>query len=312
MSDVKSVRSHSGALVLLLATNFVLRALVAVRPLETIDRLTIPDDAYLALHLARSIAHGIGPFYGTALTNGFQPLFVFLCVPAFWLFPGDLAMPVHFALLLLSIFDTAALYFLFRIINQEGSHPVSPFIAGVLWLLSPYVLKTSSNGLETMMASCLMLALFCYYRAYVALSNGPCAGPAMVRIRTRCRRFHRRQDRQRFLRYDHTCPDSFASSSQSRICWVRPPRGMSSPDDASLASLFLLLYGRSLSCQWYHGTIPRTIVRFSGANALQLVFPCSGTRNHHHCARKLASGCLPVNPHHAFDRRSKTGRSPDP
>lgn len=171
MNELRSVRSASGALFLLLAANFLLRAFIAVRPIEAIDRLTIPDDAYLSLHLARNIAHGLGPLYGAACTNGFQPLYVFLCAPAFWMFPTDATMPVHFALLLLSVFDTLALYFLFRILRREGFRAESMYVAGVVWLVSPYVIRTTLNGLETMIASCLMLAFFWYERSHVARTS---------------------------------------------------------------------------------------------------------------------------------------------
>jgi hypothetical protein len=166
-------RKHACALLLLLAVNFILRAVVALRPLAAIDGLTIPDDAYLSLHLARSIAHGLGPFYGKAFTNGFQPLYVFLCVPAFWISTVDLIFPVHYALLLLSVVDTLALYLLIRIIRRESRHPAVPFIAGVLWMFSQYPLRTTMNGLETMLAVCTALALLLYYQRQFSVKPVP-------------------------------------------------------------------------------------------------------------------------------------------
>ncbi|MEK7250053.1 MAG: hypothetical protein AAB209_06475, partial [Bacteroidota bacterium] len=65
----------------LLAINVCIRCIVAARPLEYLDGLTIPDDAYLSLTIARNIAKGLGPLYGFEYTNGFQPLYVFLMVP---------------------------------------------------------------------------------------------------------------------------------------------------------------------------------------------------------------------------------------
>jgi len=52
------------------------RLWMASRPIEQIDGLTIPDDTYLSLTVARNLAAGKGPLYGEGFTNGFQPLWV--------------------------------------------------------------------------------------------------------------------------------------------------------------------------------------------------------------------------------------------
>ena len=44
----------------LLALHVGLRLAVWLRPVRELDDLVLPDDAYLSLHLARSIAHGLG------------------------------------------------------------------------------------------------------------------------------------------------------------------------------------------------------------------------------------------------------------
>ncbi|MGB5105870.1 MAG: hypothetical protein WBP29_04150 [Candidatus Zixiibacteriota bacterium] len=76
----------------LLAVNLVSRLLIAIRPLKFIDGLTIPDDAYLSLNIARNIAKGLGPLYGSDFTNGFQPLYVFIVAPIYAVFSHDLAV----------------------------------------------------------------------------------------------------------------------------------------------------------------------------------------------------------------------------
>jgi hypothetical protein len=73
--------SFPAALVAVLALNLVVRLAVILRPLDEVDNLTIPDDAYLSLQIARNIAHGLGPWYSTGYTSGFQPLYA-LALPA--------------------------------------------------------------------------------------------------------------------------------------------------------------------------------------------------------------------------------------
>src|SRR4030067_2176688 len=114
---------HGKFIPFVLLGNFALRLIVALRPVKYLDGLTLPDDTYLCLTLARNIANGLGPLYGTDYTNGFQPLYVFLTAPLYWLFPNDLVTPVHAALILLIIFDTATLYLIYRLVRRESLSP---------------------------------------------------------------------------------------------------------------------------------------------------------------------------------------------
>src|SRR4030095_357231 len=57
------------------------------------------DDGYYVLAIARRIGLGQGVTYdGTTLTNGFQPLWVFLCAPLFWLSDGERLSGVRYVL----------------------------------------------------------------------------------------------------------------------------------------------------------------------------------------------------------------------
>jgi len=151
---------HKIILPALLLSNLALRLVVALRPLKYIDGLTIPDDTYLCLTLARNIAKGLGPLYGIDYTNGFQPLYVFLAAPLYWLFPSDLAAPVHAALVLLIIFDTATLYLLYKLVSRESLSPVTPILIALAWIMSPYSIRIALNGMETSVAMFFAVAGF--------------------------------------------------------------------------------------------------------------------------------------------------------
>src|SRR6188474_2715798 len=59
---------------------------IVARPLHAVFDDPLSDDGYYVLAIARRIALGQGVTYdGATLTNGFQPLWVFLCAPLFWL-----------------------------------------------------------------------------------------------------------------------------------------------------------------------------------------------------------------------------------
>jgi hypothetical protein len=151
----------------LLGLNFILRVLVAVRPLKYIDGLTIPDDAYLAMTLAKNIGAGHGPLYGHNFTNGFQPLYVFLIAPIYRLFPNDLFTPVHLALLISILFDTATLYIIFRLAQMTSYDNATPILAASAWALNPYSIYTATNGLETSLALFMIALTYYFYIMYL-------------------------------------------------------------------------------------------------------------------------------------------------
>jgi hypothetical protein len=152
---------------LLLVLNLLVKGFVALRPLKYIDGMTLPDDAYVCLTLAKNIAKGLGPLYGADYTNGFQPLYVFLTAPLYWIFPNNLIAPVHAALILLIIFDTATLYLLYRLINRESLSPITPILMAVAWILSPYSIRIAVNGMETAIAMFFIVAALFILRGMI-------------------------------------------------------------------------------------------------------------------------------------------------
>ncbi|OGC91353.1 MAG: hypothetical protein A2W25_09250 [candidate division Zixibacteria bacterium RBG_16_53_22] len=162
---------HGKFIPFLLLANFALRLIVALRPLKYIDGLTLPDDTYLCLTLARNIANGLGPLYGFDYTNGFQPLYVFLTAPLFRLFPNDLVTPVHAALVMLIIFDTATLYLIYRLVRRESLSPITPVLIAIAWIINPYSMWSSLNGMETSVAMFFVVAGFYTLRGMMLKRN---------------------------------------------------------------------------------------------------------------------------------------------
>jgi hypothetical protein len=134
---------------------------VALRPLQYLDGLTIPDDAYLSLTIARNIAKGLGPWYGAGLTNGFQPLYVFMMAPVYFLF-DDPAKAVHVALIRLTIFDTLTLFVLLRMVAAKSRSLAAPLIVAAAWILNPTVIGTTLNGLETAVSFFFIVSAFSF------------------------------------------------------------------------------------------------------------------------------------------------------
>ena len=158
--------SRRFTLPILLGLNFLIKFWVAVRPLKIIDGHTIPDDAYLCLTIARNIARGLGPLYGFDFTNGFQPLYVFLMTPAFWLFPGDHVAPVHAALIVGVIFDTASLYLLYKLVADQSRLQLTPILISLAWILSFSIIRTTLNGMETAISMFFIVLAYYYYMKF--------------------------------------------------------------------------------------------------------------------------------------------------
>lgn len=148
--------------VLLLAA--LLRLGIATRPIAAIDGKSLPDDTYISLELARQIGQGNGPRFGDQMTNGFQPLYVFLMAPAFAGYDAPalsdtvvLDRITNLALILLALFDLASMGLWVCILRRRfGDHP-AVFLAMLWWAVHPTVLTTAANGLETAIAVFFLL-----------------------------------------------------------------------------------------------------------------------------------------------------------
>lgn len=146
----KSVQHSSFMLLFLL--NLVLRFFFASFPLERIDTLTLPDDTYISLTLARNIAQGLGPLYGDTFTNGFQPLYVFLI--SFLSRLGDFSpdLLVKLSLFVLAFFDVLTLGVIYLVVLRMTERVSIAFLTGLFWVFSPFAIATTLNGLETSIA----------------------------------------------------------------------------------------------------------------------------------------------------------------
>lgn len=162
-NDLKSFR---GVVLVIFVVGLLLRLWIAWRPLPTIDNLLFPDDTYISMAIARNMALGRGmTFDGLAITNGFQPLYVFLLVPLFKLIPNQLDLPIHIALTGLALLNMATAYFLMKILLRLIGQ-VAALFGLLIWVFSPIVIREGINGLETGMAVFWMaLATAVYVRA---------------------------------------------------------------------------------------------------------------------------------------------------
>ncbi len=152
----------------LLALGLAIRLAISFQDLDfQVNYGPLVDDAFYSLKIAKNLAAGHGfTFDGIHRTNGFQPLYVFLMVPVFRLVPDEALAPLQSALVILSIFNIAAAFLLFRIVNRAyGGNPA--LLALGIFCLSPYVIENGMSGLETTIAAFFMLACLDFYLARI-------------------------------------------------------------------------------------------------------------------------------------------------
>lgn len=152
-------------LVVLLTAGALLRLAAWSRPLAVLDSLSIPDDAYLSLEIAKNIGQGLGPLHGPGRTNGFQPLYVFLAAPFYAFTSPDKIQELDFldaavkrAMLIPILFDLMTGLLLAVLLSRRFGWTAATFVGLLIWMLHPTVVYTALNGLETSIAVCMVLS----------------------------------------------------------------------------------------------------------------------------------------------------------
>jgi hypothetical protein len=118
----------------------------------------LADDAYYYFQIARNAAAGAGlSFDGLAPTNGFHPLYAWLCVPLFWIWPDHAWVPVHAALTILALCTAATAWMLFRL-GQECASERAGALMSLFFLTSPFVWLLPLRGTEEALGTLLLVA----------------------------------------------------------------------------------------------------------------------------------------------------------
>jgi len=122
-----------------------------------LDQLFLPDDTYYTLSISRNIARGLGPTTdGTIMTSGFQPLITLLQIPVFWL-ASNIYFPVRWAVFVSAFFGVVSVGLVGRIVAKAGGSVWAALGAMLFVATSPIIVSNALNGLETSLASALVL-----------------------------------------------------------------------------------------------------------------------------------------------------------
>lgn len=120
------------------------------------------DDAYYYFKVAQNISEGRGStFDGINPTNGYHPLWLWVCIPIFALARFDLILPLRILLLVMGGLSAATAILLYRVIGRVFV-PALGAVAALYWAFSRDILvRVYQQGLETGIAA-FFVALFVY------------------------------------------------------------------------------------------------------------------------------------------------------
>jgi len=106
------------------------------------------DDSFYAFSIARNIAEGEGVTYSGTPTNGFQPLFIYLCVPFYWVFGRNDPVAIHAILVMLALVSSGTGLLVYGWLRSLKC-PIGALLGLAVLSLSPHFIANGVNGLET-------------------------------------------------------------------------------------------------------------------------------------------------------------------
>jgi hypothetical protein len=108
------------------------------------------DDAFYYYKTAQNVVDGKGfTFDGFGRTNGFQPLWMLVLLPVFFIIRNDLITPLRVVIGLQTLLSLGAALILYRLFQKNCSKPVS-FLMALGWSMLPAIHDlTNQGGMES-------------------------------------------------------------------------------------------------------------------------------------------------------------------
>jgi len=143
-------KTHLLILIIFLVLNLIPHIYVSIMRPGVLLNWYLTDDAFYYFKTAQNITEGNGiTFDGLSPTNGFHPLWMLFCIPVFTFTRIDLYLPLRILIIIQGLLNAVSGYFLYRILADKVSKPVS-ILAATLWMfLYPIHSVTTKHGLES-------------------------------------------------------------------------------------------------------------------------------------------------------------------
>jgi len=144
----------------LLIVSFISGIIFLFLPINSLLAWFQTDDAFYYFVTARNISEGLGStFDGIALTNGYHPLWMLICVPVFSLARFNPFLPLRIIILLQTVLNTTAGILLYRLGRRYIPRQAALVIA-VIWLFVPSIYSTLMiGGVESTLNGLMLIAV---------------------------------------------------------------------------------------------------------------------------------------------------------
>ncbi len=132
---------------------------IASRPANSLMNWYSSDDGFYYFKVAANINSGLGvTFDGINPTNGFQPLWMLVCIPVFALARFDLILPLRVLVMVSALLNAGTGILLFRLLRRLISSWTAAVVA-MVWVFLPSIhAVVVQNGMESAI-SAFFLAL---------------------------------------------------------------------------------------------------------------------------------------------------------
>jgi len=142
------------------------------QPMEILVRNFLVDDAFYYFQPAFNIVNGLGPtFDGEHLSNGYHPLWMGILTAIYYFFPDDKVTPIYIALVFSLVFFYLTILIFWNILSLFSKDKFLKSVLSILFILNPWGLVNSLNGLETALTM-LFFALFFWLFLRILFGEG--------------------------------------------------------------------------------------------------------------------------------------------
>ncbi len=147
----------------------IFRLFISWQKIETLLQKILIDDAFIAFSISRNIANGNGiSFDGISLTNGFQPLWIFIIVSIFKIIKNELA--INLVLTIASIIDTITIFLIYRIGEKIYGEKIG-LLSSMVYSINPLFLFFTLNGIEVALTVFLINITILYFISIKNFTN---------------------------------------------------------------------------------------------------------------------------------------------
>ena len=147
---------ESRILLAALALGFLYRALFIYRGISWLTDFWFFEDWGYAMNIAKHIAAGAGETVdGVVKTNGYQPLYVWLLIPVFWIWRVDPVPPAYVAITLSAVMNLLTGLCLYRTLRRLAMPEFWCCFGLLFWMLNLNMARTGTNGLDSGLSTLL-------------------------------------------------------------------------------------------------------------------------------------------------------------